>query len=587
MKICNIRGGGFCACRTDQGALNDDQEPVLALYDVAVVAKRRSTLTETEKYNFYCNHFSPGVDFKFPREHSRSFQHQYLRRYKRLVYSQQQNGGFCLPCVLFARNTLDARKGKGTFVDREFTNFKKAYDICNAHADCQYHQDAVVACDAFIDRMSGREESVVVQLSRGLREAIQKNREKLHSIVETIVLCGCQNIALRGHHDSSTDTEGIESGERNHGNFWALLNFRISAGDNVLRDHLRTAPRNATYTSPDIQNLIINILGDQIRDKILDKVRNSLSYTLIADEVTDCSNKEQLCIVLRYVELESNSIKEDLVTFLECDSGVTGAALADKMLSFVSKHPTHIQLCIKTLHSSIVACFESISAEGASLWSPDSVTDASTLLLAITSTEFISALVITHECLQYLRGLTTSLQEEAKDIVQAVSEINTLMLSLKQVRERVNFYHDKWFGIILEMCMGVGTTPSVPRICGRQRHRASIPAASPSEYYRRTITIPILDHLLTELERRFSTLQKTALQGLYLVPSVLVTEDVEKVTTVVTKVGEQYTVDLPNASSLGSEVHNWHTKWINGGENNGKSSLPTTLSSTLPLLPKH
>ena len=139
------------------------------------------------------------------------------------------------------------------------------------------------------------------------------------------------------------------------------------------------------------------------------------------------------------------------------------------------------------------------------MWSSDSVTDASTLLLAITSTEFISALVITHECLQYLRGLTTSLQEKAKDIIQAVSEINTLTSSLKQVRENVDFYHDKWFDAILKMCSEVGTTPSIPRICGRQRHRASTPAASPTEYYRRTITIPIVDHLLTELERRFST----------------------------------------------------------------------------------
>ena len=65
-------------------------------------------------------------------------------------------------------------------------------------------------------------------------------------------------------------------------------------------------------------------------------------------------------------------------------------------------------------------------------------------------------------------------------------------------------------------------------------------------------------------------------------PSVLVTEDLEKVTTVITKVGEQYTVDLPNASSLGSEVHNWRTKWKTEEKNHGKSSLPTTLSSTLP-----
>ena len=54
---------------------------------------------------------------------------------------------------------------------------------------------------------------------------------------------------------------------------------------------------------------------------------------------------------------------------------------------------------IKKLYSSIVACFESISAEGSHVWSPDSVTDASTLLLVITRTEFISALVIANQCL--------------------------------------------------------------------------------------------------------------------------------------------------------------------------------------------
>ena len=142
------------------------------------------------------------------------------------------------------------------------------------------------------------------------------------------------------------------------------------------------------------------------------------------------------------------------------------------------------------------------------MWSPDSVTDASILLVVITRTEFISALVITIECLQYLRGLTTSLQEEAKDIVQAVSEIKTLTSSLKQVRENIDSYHCRWFETVAKMCNEVGTTPSMPRICGRQRHRASIPASNPSEYFRRTITVPILDHLLSELDKRFSLLKK-------------------------------------------------------------------------------
>ena len=92
------------------------------------------------------------------------------------------------------------------------------------------------------------------------------------------------------------------------------------------------------HTHPDTQNQLISILGDHIRDVILRKVRSSLCYTVIADEVTDCSNKEQLSIVLRYIESETSFIREDLVTFLECDSGTTGEALADQILTFVKNH---------------------------------------------------------------------------------------------------------------------------------------------------------------------------------------------------------------------------------------------------------
>ena len=302
--------------------------------DVAEVVKRRATLTESEKYNFYYNHYTPGADFKFPREKSRSFRHEYLRKYKWLVYSPKQNGGYCLPCVLFA-STSDTRKGKGAFVETAFVNFKKAYEMCKTHAERKYHIDAVVNCEAFIEIMSGRQESVAVQLERGLRDKVKSNRKKLHSIIETIVFCGRQNIALRGHRDSGTDSEGVQSEGKNHGNFRALLDFRVSAGDTVLAS---TGDKNATYISPDIQNQIIMILGYLVRETILKKVRLSVGYTLIADEVTDCSNKEQLCIVLRYVEPVSSKIKEDLVTILECDSGITGEALTSMMLGFVTEN---------------------------------------------------------------------------------------------------------------------------------------------------------------------------------------------------------------------------------------------------------
>ena len=116
---------------------------------------------------------------------------------------------------------------------------------------------------------------MAVQLNQEFRDTIQKNRQILRSIVETIILCGRQNIVLCGHRDNGTDLE-VQGAECNHGNFWALLNFRISAGDTHLRDHLQRTARNATYTSPDTQNQLITILGDHIRDTILRKVRSSL-----------------------------------------------------------------------------------------------------------------------------------------------------------------------------------------------------------------------------------------------------------------------------------------------------------------------
>ena len=118
----------------------------------------------------------------------------------------------------------------------------------------------------------------------------------------------------------------------NHGNFWALLTFRVDAGDTVIGEHLATAARNATYTSSVIQNQLVDILADQIRHKILDKVKRAIWYTIISDKVTDVSNKEQLSLVLRYVDPDTVLIRKDKVSLFECDKTITGRSLANKII---------------------------------------------------------------------------------------------------------------------------------------------------------------------------------------------------------------------------------------------------------------
>ena len=58
-----------------------------------------------------------------------------------------------------------------------------------------------------------------------------------------------------------------------------------------------------------------------------------------------------------------------------------------------------------------------------------------------------------------------------------------------------------------------------PRTCGRQINRGNTPAETTSEYFKRTITIPMIDHLNLEINQRFDSSTITAYHGLSIIPS--------------------------------------------------------------------
>ena len=76
---------------------------------------------------------------------------------------------------------------------------------------------------------------------------------------------------------------------------------------------------------------------------------------------------------------------------------------------------------------------EGICNDGPGLWTPDALTDARSLQLAMTTTDFICAVVC--------QAVTSSIQAEAKDIVAAVKEIDTLTATLQSVRDIIDTHH--------------------------------------------------------------------------------------------------------------------------------------------------
>lgn len=56
----------------------------------------------------------------------------------------------------------------------------------------------------------------------------------------------------------------------------------------------------------------------------------------MADEASDSSNKEQLSLVLRFVD-ENLEIREEFLGFKECESGTSGEALSKMITDCITK----------------------------------------------------------------------------------------------------------------------------------------------------------------------------------------------------------------------------------------------------------
>lgn len=86
------------------------------------------------------------------------------------------------------------------------------------------------------------------------------------------------------------------------------------------------------YSSPKIQNEIIEICGAIILGKIISKINQAKFFSILADETTDISGIEQFSSCVRYVEKSDKSeiLREDFLKFVPVED-VTGFGLANKL----------------------------------------------------------------------------------------------------------------------------------------------------------------------------------------------------------------------------------------------------------------
>ena len=115
-------------------------------------------------------------------------------------------------------------------------------------------------------------------LSRAHAQERLLNRDYLLKVFQNIQFLARQGIALRGHDEQNS-------------NFIQLLHLR-SVDDHRILDYL--GAKTDKYTSHQIQNEMLQVMAHRILREVCDSVRGAPFYSLMVDEVTDSSNREQV-----------------------------------------------------------------------------------------------------------------------------------------------------------------------------------------------------------------------------------------------------------------------------------------------------
>lgn len=160
------------------------------------------------------------------------------------------------------------------------------------HNSTYAHKQAMLAWNEY-KANSQRGLTIENRLDSARNLQIQQNRHYLRTVAEVLLLCAQQDIGLRGHRESQSSS--------NKGNFLEILHL-VAQHDATVKDRLLCGPRNAVYTSPDIQNLLVNVMAGMVRENICNAIREAGVFSLLANKTRDVSKQGQLAVVLRYVD---------------------------------------------------------------------------------------------------------------------------------------------------------------------------------------------------------------------------------------------------------------------------------------------
>ncbi|XP_076931892.1 uncharacterized protein LOC143597206 [Bidens hawaiensis] len=136
-------------------------------------------------------------------------------------------------------------------------------------------------------------QSIPVAIDKGTDLHKKQYRIRLHASARLTKALLNGSLAFRGHDESE------ESLYR--GNFIEFLKVFGELSEKIGKVILGNAPGNNQMTSPSIQKELCNCFAEEVLKRIFEELNDDV-FSILVDESRDISKKEQMAVVLRYVD---------------------------------------------------------------------------------------------------------------------------------------------------------------------------------------------------------------------------------------------------------------------------------------------
>ncbi|KAL4118882.1 hypothetical protein QTP88_011764 [Uroleucon formosanum] len=484
--------------------------PILTVFDIFLI-------------NFIINYEYKKIKFGTQQ---RSFRSQWYNECDWLEYSVQRNAAFCFVCQIFGSEN----SGENVWIKSGFNNWQKFLVKSKNHISTSTHLTNLSKMCAY--KSSLKTGTVVTQLSSFHKKQVEINRKYMSSLIDVVLYLAKQGIAFRGHN------ENLDS--LNQGNYKEMCHMVFSK---FMPDLKNVYENKINHTSWKVQDEIIKISADLIKEIIVEEIVVSGNFALMVDEANiiiynifhHCNiYKEQLSVCVRYaVGLEA---RERFLQFIDISNGQTASHIISavfncfqnlKMVYVHFSRPSNnaklnevqSKLGLKKGNVLRICDIRWVCRYKNSQMDKDAI-EAIGILGQIQNCAFFIGVTLLKDILGIINIISVKLQSKNATLGKAKTIINESIQSIEKLHSDIEF--STFWQKITSLAEENDITLEIPHI-GRKRIRTQpksinnfyLQLATEEEnkpniilfvkdYWRQNLYYPIIDSIIVNLKYRFS-----------------------------------------------------------------------------------